>query len=180
MLLRKKGMIDLKKFIRQIPDWPKPGINFKDISPLLQNSDAFALAVQKLCLPFAGSQIDKIAGIDARGFIFASVCAHRLKKGFIMARKKDKLPPKVVSTKYALEYSENELEIQIDSVKQGENVLIIDDVLATGGTTKATAELIEKLGGNIVGYSFLIELTGLKGRKMLSKYKINSIIKYKW
>ena len=86
----------------------------------------------------------------------------------------------MVSTKYALEYSENELEIQIDSVKQGENVLIIDDVLATGGTTKATAELIETLGGNIVGYSFLIELTGLKGRKMLSKYKINSIIKYKW
>ena len=164
--------------IREVPDWPKKGISFKDITPLLEDGDAFLKVINALALPYKESKIDKVVGIDARGFIFASAVAYKLKTGLAIVRKKGKLPYETISKSYSLEYGKNVLEIHKDSIKKGERVAIIDDVLATGGTAKAVISLVEKLGGKIIGISFLSELSYLKGRKLLGNKNIKSLIKY--
>lgn len=168
----------IKSKIREIPDWPKKGISFKDITPLLQDSRAFRRAINEMARPYLNRKIDKIVGIDARGFILAAALAYKLKSGLAIVRKKGKLPSKTVSKSYALEYASNTIEMHQDTILPNEKVLLIDDVLATGGTMKATIDLVKKLKGNIIGIDFLIELTYLDGRKKLKGYKIRSLIKY--
>lgn len=171
--------MDLKTFIREIPDWPQKGVNFKDITPLLQNPEAFCFAIDEMAKPYLGQKIDKIVGIDARGFILASVLAYKLGAGLAIIRKKGKLPWKTISRDYALEYATNTIEMHEDAVKSGEKVLLVDDVLATGGTMAATVDLVKKLGGDIVGIVFLIGgLSGLGGEEKLKGYKIHSLIRY--
>lgn len=164
--------------IREIPDWPKKGVSFKDITPLLQDRSAFRKTIDALAKPYLKSKIDKVVGIDARGFILAAAIAYRLKTGLAIVRKKGKLPCKTVSKKYLLEYASNILEMHKDAILPREKVLIVDDVLATGGTMKATINLVERLGGKIIGVDFLIELMYLKGRKSLLGRKIRSLVKY--
>lgn len=169
---------ELKSKIREVPDWPKKGVSFKDITPLLQDKRLFCGMVDLLTLPYLKGKIDKVVGIDARGFILAAAVAYRLKTGLAIVRKKGKLPAKTVSKEYSLEYASNVLEMHEDSILPGERVIIIDDVLATGGTMEATVDLVKKLKGKIVGIEFLIELTYLKGRKNLKGQKIKSLLKY--
>lgn len=168
----------IKTKIREIADWPKPGINFKDITPLLEDKKSFCATINKFVKLHKGQKIDKIVGIDARGFLLASALAYKLKTGLVIIRKKGKLPSKTISKKYALEYGSNTIEMHEDSIKPGEKMLIIDDVLATGGTMKASIDMVKKLGGKIIGIDFLIELLYLGGRKALKGYKINSLAKY--
>jgi len=168
----------VKTKVREIPDWPKKGVSFKDITPLLQDKYLFGKTIDTLAAPYLDKKIDKVVGIDARGFIFAAALAYKLKTGLAIVRKKGKLPYKAVSQTYALEYASNTLEIHEDSILFGERVLLVDDVLATGGTMKATIDMVRKLGGQIIGVDFLIELTYLKGRKNLKGYKIRSLVKY--
>lgn len=170
--------MNLKSKIREIPDWPKKGISFKDITPLLQDKKAFALAIDKLAEPYLNNKPDIIVGIDARGFILSAVLAYKFKKGLAIIRKKGKLPHKTISQDYTLEYAINTIEMHEDAIKSGQKVLLVDDVLATGGTMKATAEMVEKVGGEIIGIAFLIELDYLKGRKKLKDYPIYSLIRY--
>lgn len=170
--------MDLKEIIRDIPDFPKEGIIFKDITPLLQSPLAFAKAIEDIASHFAERKIDLILGAEARGFILGGALAYKLKTGFIPARKPGKLPYSVTRAIYELEYGTDSLEIHEDSIRQGEKVLIVDDVLATGGTAKAKAELVEKLKGEVVGIAFLIELGFLKGREKLSDYDVFSLITY--
>ncbi|MDD5457823.1 MAG: adenine phosphoribosyltransferase [Phycisphaerae bacterium] len=170
--------IDLKKYIRNIPDWPKPDILFRDITPLLADRKAFSAAVDAFCALSNGKNIDYVAAIDARGFIFGSAVAIRLGAGFIPIRKKGKLPFTAESEAYELEYGQAVLEIHADAVKKGSNVLMIDDLLATGGTMAASCRLIEKIGGNIAGIIFLIELLSLKGKEKLKNYDARSIITF--
>jgi adenine phosphoribosyltransferase len=172
------GQIDLAGYIRQIPDWPKKGILFRDITPLLADSRAFAAAVKQLCKGFEGACIDYVAAVEARGFIFGSAAAVELGAGFIPIRKKGKLPGATESVTYDLEYGQDSLEVHKDLIEKGAKVLIVDDLLATGGTMTAACELIEKIGGKVVGISYLIELTELKGREKLSGYNSNSVIRY--
>jgi adenine phosphoribosyltransferase len=155
--------------IRDVPDFPKPGIVFKDITPLLGDPELFSLIGDVLADPFRSSGVDKVVGIDARGFIFASQVAERLKAGFVPVRKMGKLPFRTMRRSYALEYGEDHVEIHVDAVKPGQNVLIVDDLLATGGTASAARGLVEEVGGRVVGISFLIELACLGGRKMLGE-----------
>ncbi len=165
--------------IRDIHDFPKEGIVFKDITPLLLQPDTFKLAISELIKTAAGQKVDKIIGIDARGFIFGAVVAHEMGIGFIPVRKLGKLPHDTESISYSLEYGEAEIEIHRDSILPGENVLIIDDLLATGGTAAATVQLVQRLGGNLIGASFLIELTFLNGREVLGKdVPIHSLLTY--
>lgn len=170
--------MDLKSKIREIPDWPKKGISFKDITPLLQDREAFALAIDKLAEPYLNNKPDIIVGIDARGFILSAVLAYKFKKGLAIIRKKGKLPHKTISQDYTLEYAINTIEMHKDAIESGQKVLLVDDVLATGGTMKATADIIEKVGGEIIGIAFLIELDYLKGREKLKNYPIYSLIHY--
>ena len=171
--------MDLKTFIREIPDWPQKGVNFIDITPLLQNPEAFCFGIDEMAKPYLGQKIDKIVGIDARGFILAAVLAYKLGAGLAIIRKKGKLPWKTISRDYALEYATNTIEMHEDAVKSGEKVLLVDDVLATGGTMAATVDLVKKLGGDIVGIVFLIGgLSGLGGEEKLKGYKIHSLIRY--
>lgn len=170
--------VKIKKYIRDIPNFPKKGIIFKDITPLLKNPEALKLSIKLLCDYFNGKQIDKIVSMEARGFIFGSIIAYKLNCGFVPVRKKDKLPYKTVSIEYKLEYGKDILEIHKDAIQKGDNVLIIDDVLATGGTAKAVAELVEKCGGKVVGLGFLIELTYLNPREKLKNYNVVSLIQY--
>jgi len=170
--------IDLKQYIRDIPDWPKKGILFRDITPLLASPQALAGAVDALCEGFKDSDIDYVAAVEARGFIFGVAVADKLKIGFVPIRKKGKLPFKTQSITYDLEYGSDTLEVHSDAVKAGDKVLMVDDLLATGGTMKAACELIEKIGGQIVAITCLIELTGLPGREKLSGYDIKTIISY--
>lgn len=172
-------MADLKKFIREIPDWPQKGINFKDITPLLQNKKAFSQAIDEMALPFENQKIDKIVGIDARGFILAAAIAYKLKAGLAIIRKKGKLPWQTISRDYKLEYATNTIEMHKDAILPGQKVLLVDDVLATGGTMSATCEIVKELGGEIVGIGFLIILDFLKGEEKLSGYKVNALIRYK-
>jgi adenine phosphoribosyltransferase len=170
--------IDLHKYIRSIPDWPKKGILFRDITPLLADPKAFSAAVDFLCADFTGAGIKYVAAVEARGFIFGSAVAGKLGAGFVPIRKKGKLPFKTESVSYQLEYGTDTLQVHSDAVRPGDKVLMVDDLLATGGTMKAACELIEKIGGEIVGIAFLIELCDLQGREKLGKYKIHTAIGY--
>lgn len=164
--------------IRSIPDYPKPGINFRDITPMLKDSEAFRACIDLLREKIKGMKINYIVGIDARGFIIGSALAYTLGIGFVPARKKGKLPYKSVSIDYTLEYGKATLEMHEDSFKKGDHILIVDDLLATGGTAGAVGELVRKLGGKLEGYAFVIELPDLKGREKLKDGKIISLIKY--
>ena len=160
---------DLKESVRTIPDYPKPGIMFRDITTLLGNARAFRRAVDELVQPWAGSKIDKVAGIEARGFILGGAVAHQVSAGFVPVRKKGKLPWKTIGQSYDLEYGTDTVEIHADAVAKGDNVLIVDDLIATGGTAEAAIKLVEKAGGNVVGCSFIIDLPELGGRARLEK-----------
>lgn len=170
--------MDLRQYIREIPDWPKKGVSFKDITPLLEDGSAFRRAVDRLAKEVKGKNIDKIVGIEARGFIFAAALAYKLKAGLLIARKKGKLPRKTICEQYCLEYGTDTLEMHEDSVKKGERVLIVDDVLATGETAKAVVAMVEKLGGKVAGLEFVIELKNLGGREKLAEYPVFSLISY--
>jgi adenine phosphoribosyltransferase len=168
----------LKKHIRDIPDFPKEGILFRDITPLLLDPAAFRETVDTLRTRYEGKKIDKFAAIEARGFFFASPIAYQLDAGFVPLRKPGKLPYETISESYALEYGEASLEIHKDAVKPGDRVVIIDDLLATGGTAAASIALIEKLGGEVVEIAFVIELTALGGREKISGTPIFSLLSY--
>jgi len=170
--------IDLKKYIRDIPDWPKKGILFRDITPLLADSDALAAAIDALCSDFAEAGIEYVAAVEARGFIFGSAVAEKLGAGFVPIRKKGKLPFNTESVTYDLEYGTDTLEVHSDAVGSGAKVLMVDDLLATGGTMAAACQLIEKIGGQVSAIAFLIELGELAGREKLGGYKIKTIISY--
>lgn len=169
---------DLKQYIRSIPDFPKAGILFRDITTLLNNPSAFRNAIDQLTKPFAGKGIKKVIGIESRGFLTAAPLAYLLGAGFIPVRKKGKLPYKTTSVSYELEYGTDTLEMHLDAVVKGEKVIIVDDLLATGGTAEATCALVEKNGGIIAGLGFLIELSDLKGRERLGKYATHSVISF--
>jgi len=171
-------MDDLKKTIRDIPDYPKKGIIFKDITPLLANPEKFKKAIDLLIRKIKNIKIDAIASMEARGFIFGAVLAYKMNKKFIPMRKKGKLPYKTIKEEYDLEYGKDIIEMHIDAIEKGERVLIVDDLLATGGTATAVANLIKKAGGVVAGIAFLIDLTFLKGRDKLKDYKVFSIIEY--
>ena len=160
---------DIKRYIRTIPDYPKPGIMFRDITTLLSNLHGFRAAVDELAWPFLKGEIDYVAGIEARGFILAGAVAHQLSVGCVPVRKKGKLPWRTISQTYDLEYGTDTVEIHEDAVQRGENVLLVDDLIATGGTAEAAIRLIEKVGGNVVGCSFIIDLPELNGRARLEK-----------
>jgi adenine phosphoribosyltransferase len=170
--------MNLKSLIREVPDFPKPGINFYDITTLLQDAAGLRAVTDELGNGYRGKGIDLVVGIEARGFIFAPAVAYALNAGFAPVRKPKKLPSAVERIEYELEYGTDILEIHKDAVKSGQNVLIVDDVLATGGTAKAVTKLVEKLEGKIVGLSFVIELDFLKGRDKLPGYEINSLLHY--
>ncbi|MDL5511328.1 adenine phosphoribosyltransferase [Arenibacter sp. M-2] len=170
--------MDLKKYVRDIPDFPEKGISFKDITPLLQDAKALASAADALFELIKNKKVDKVVGMESRGFFFAPLLATRLKAGFVPVRKRGKLPHQIISEPYALEYGTDVLEIHVDSIVKGEKVLVHDDVLATGGTAKAVCKLVEKLGGEVVQCNFLLELKFLKGRDRLSGYPVESLIQY--
>jgi adenine phosphoribosyltransferase len=169
---------NLKKYIRDIPDFPQPGILFRDIAPLLENGEAFQSALEHFHQILKEEKIDKIVGIESRGFIFGSPLASRLGVGFAMARKQGKLPGDKISICYDLEYGTNTIEMHSDSIAKGERIMIIDDVLATGGTAGATISLVEQLGGEVVGLAFLIELKLLEGRKSLPGRTVYNLLEY--
>ena len=159
--------MDLKALVRTIPDYPKQGIQFRDITTLLQHPVGFRKAVDELVQPFAGHGISKVAGIEARGFILGGAVAHQLSVGFIPIRKKGKLPWQTIGVEYELEYGSDEVEIHIDSLEAGDRILLVDDLIATGGTATASIRLIREAEGEVVGCSFVIELPGLGGRKRI-------------
>jgi len=167
----------LKSLIRDIPDFPKSGILFRDITPLLADASGLALSVELLANPFRGKNIDLVVGAESRGFIFGTAVACCLSAGFIVVRKPGKLPHKRISMTYDLEYGSDTLEMHADAIVRGQRVLVVDDVLATGGTMKACCDLVTKLGGEIVGVAVLSELVGLGGRKKLP-YPIHSVVQY--
>jgi len=168
----------LDNFIRDVPDFPEKGIVFKDITPLLKNAQAMQRASEELLNLLPATPIHKVAGIESRGFIFGSLLAQRLGAGFIPIRKPGKLPAQTISESYALEYGTDVLEIHQDAIQPGDQVLIHDDLLATGGTAAASCKLIEKLGGTIVQLSFLVELSFLKGREKLTSYSVSTLLHY--
>jgi adenine phosphoribosyltransferase len=170
--------MNLKSLIREVPDFPKPGINFYDITTLLQNPAGLRAVIDALGAAYEGKGIEIVAGIEARGFIFAPAVAYALNAGFVPVRKPKKLPAPTERVEYELEYGTDILEIHKDAIEPGQKVLIVDDVLATGGTAKAVTHLIEKLGGNLVGLSFVIELDFLKGRDKLPGHNVNSLLHY--
>lgn len=170
--------MNLKKYIREVPNWPQKGINFKDITTLLQNPDLFRLTINEMAKPFTNKKIDKVVAIDARGFLLAAPVAYKIKAGLCLVRKKGKLPFKTIEEYYEKEYGKDILAIHSDAIKRGEKVLIIDDLLATGGTAIATVRLVEKLGGKIIGMSFIIDLPFLGGSTELKKYKLNFLVTY--
>ena len=170
--------MDLKSKIRNIPDFPKKGIVFRDITTLVGDGEAFKYAVDEMVDHYSGVGIDAILGAEARGFIFGAIMAYKMGVGFIPVRKPGKLPYKTTKASYDLEYGSNILEMHVDAVNKGDKVLIVDDLVATGGTAKAKAELVEKNGGNVVGFCFLIELEFLNPRKLLEDYDVFSLIKY--
>jgi len=170
--------MELEKIIRDVPDFPKKGIIFKDITTLLQDGEAFRLALNRMMKKHLDAGIDKVLGIEARGFILGGVLAYKLGCGFVPARKPGKLPYRSIREEYTLEYGSNSLEVHEDSIQSGEKVLIVDDLLATGGTVLAAARLAEKLGGQVAGIEFLIELGFLHGRDKLAKYPVHSLITY--
>ena len=168
----------LKKLIREIPDFPKKGILFYDITTLLKDKTGFAMLIDKLSEHYIAQKIDLVLGMEARGFIFAPALAYRLNAGFVPVRKKGKLPAECVRFDYALEYGENTLEMHKDAIQKGQRVLIVDDLLATGGTAEATAKLVSSVGGEIAGLGFVVELEFLKGRERLKEYEVMSLLRY--
>jgi adenine phosphoribosyltransferase len=171
-------MDDLKRLIREVPDFPKPGINFYDITTLLKHPEGLRKTVDALAKSFEGERVDTVVGVEARGFIFAPALAYHLGAGFVPVRKPKKLPAECISVSYDLEYGQDTLEMHRDAVGQGHRVLIADDLLATGGTAKAVCELVEKLGGTVAGLGFVVELEFLPGRRRLEGYDVRSLIKY--
>ena len=169
---------EIESAIRNVPDFPKPGIQFKDITPVLADAKLFAGAIELLTKNFKPGSVDAVVGIDARGFIFAAAAATKLKAGFVPVRKKGKLPFETIEQDYALEYGHSTVAMHIDALKPGARVLLIDDLLATGGTSAAAVALVEKLGGKILEASFLIELKFLNGREKLGGIPVRSLISY--
>ncbi len=170
--------MNYKSLIREVPDFPKPGILFYDITPLLKDATTFQCIIDELVDLYQGQQIDKVVGIESRGFIFGSPLACRLQAGFVPVRKPGKLPADVFEVKYNLEYGSNSLAIHRDAIEMGEKVLVVDDLLATGGTAAATVKLINQLGGEIVGCAFLMELLSLSGREKLTGIPLQSLMSY--
>jgi adenine phosphoribosyltransferase len=166
------------KLIRDVPDFPKPGIVFKDITPLLGDPKQFGAAIDALSQPYRGKGISKLAAIESRGFLIAAAMAERVGAGIVPIRKKGKLPYRTISVSYGLEYGSDTLELHEDAVSKDEPVLIVDDVLATGGTAKAACDLVERLGGKVLGCAFLIELSFLQGRTKLPNRPVTSLLKY--
>jgi adenine phosphoribosyltransferase len=171
-------MDELKKLIREVPDYPKPGILFYDLTTLLKDKKGFHRLIDLLCEHYEGHTIDVVAGIEARGFIFAPALAYRLGAGFVPVRKPKKLPAKTASVSYSLEYGSDTLEMHEDAVRPGDRVIICDDLLATGGTAAATAKLIQQMGGQVEGAAFAVELKFLNGRKKLPGFDVFSLIQY--
>lgn len=171
-------IMDYKKIIRNVPDFPKAGINFKDITTLVKNAEALRRSCVELADRFRNNKIDAVAGIESRGFIFGSLIAGELGVGFIPIRKPGKLPAPTVSASYELEYGQNELHMHTDAVEKGQQVLVVDDLLATGGTLRAACQLIETLGGRVAGIAVVVELTFLSGRDKLKPYTIVSLVTY--
>ncbi|MEJ2567952.1 MAG: adenine phosphoribosyltransferase [candidate division WOR-3 bacterium] len=171
-------MEELKKYIRAIMDFPKKGILFRDITTLLKKKEAFREAIDLMTDLVRDKDVDLILGIESRGFIFAAPLAYNLGLPLNVIRKPGKLPAEVVCESYTLEYGENTIELHKDAIKEGEKVVIVDDLLATGGTALASAHLVEKFGGEVIAFLFLIELTALKGREKLKDYKVESLVKY--
>ena len=169
---------DLRAKIREIPDFPKPGILFYDITTLLKDADAFREAVDLMLEPYNDERVDLVVGMESRGFIFSAPMAYQLRAGLVPVRKLGKLPAETVTVEYALEYGSNTLEIHRDAISEGQRVLIVDDLLATGGTVGGTIELVERLHGEVVGLAFLVELDFLKGRERLQGRRVTSVIKY--
>jgi adenine phosphoribosyltransferase len=168
----------IRHLIRDIPDFPKKGILFRDITPLLADPSGLALSIELLANPYRGKRIDMVVGAESRGFIFGTAVACCLSAGFALVRKPNKLPHKRVSMSYELEYGTDTLEMHADSIVAGQRVVIVDDVLATGGTMKACCDLVKQLGGELVGVAVLIELEGLKGRSKLGNAAVHSVLKY--
>lgn len=171
-------MDDLKQYIREVPDFPKPGINFYDITTLLQHPLALRMTVDRFVWMFADKRIDKVVGIESRGFMFGPIVAYDLNAGFVPVRKPGKLPYRTISQSYDLEYGSDRVEMHEDAVKPGEHVLVVDDLVATGGTALAAAKLVESCGGKVAGMGFIIELTFLPCREKLQGYKVESLIQY--
>ena len=173
--------MDLKQYIRTVPNWPKPGIQFRDITTLIKNPEAFNYVIEKFAERYKNKQIDKIVGIESRGFIFGSALANRLGISFVVVRKPGKLPAETISEEYELEYGRDKIEIHKDAVDEGDNVLVVDDLLATGGTMLATCNLIRKLGGNIVECAFVIDLPDIGGKRKLldAGYNSFSLVEFK-
>ncbi|HVP57238.1 MAG TPA: adenine phosphoribosyltransferase [bacterium] len=169
---------DLRDLIRDIPDFPKQGILFRDVTTLLKDKHGFKHAIQGLAARFRDTDVDKIVCIEARGFILGGALAYELGCGVVVIRKPGKLPSETVSQTYELEYGTDKIEIHKDALEKGDRVLLVDDLLATGGTAKAAVDLVERLGGTIVGCAFLIELGDLNGRRLLDKYDVFSLIRY--
>ena len=170
--------MDLRSLIRDVPDFPKPGIVFKDITTLTKDPDGFRAAVDAIAARYADANVDVIVGIESRGFVFGAAVAYKMGLGFVPARKPGKLPAPMVSAEYELEYGTDALEIHRDAIGKGQRILIVDDLLATGGTAAATAKLVSGLGGDIVAIAFLIDLAFLKGRDKLAGYEVFSLIEY--
>jgi adenine phosphoribosyltransferase len=168
----------LQKLIRPIPDFPKPGILFRDITPLLADPAGLALSIELLANPFRGKNIDLVVGAESRGFIFGTAVACALSAGFVVVRKPGKLPHKKIAKSYDLEYGKDTLEMHADAIVKGQRVLIVDDLLATGGTMQACRDLVNELGGYIAGIAVLIELSDLGGRKKLAPSEVHSVVKY--
>ncbi len=171
-------MDELKKLIREIPDYPKPGILFYDLTTLLKDKNGLRTLIDQLCAHYAGKPVDLVAGIEARGFIFAPALAYRLGAGFVPVRKPSKLPAKTAQVSYQLEYGTDALEIHEDAVRAGQRVLVCDDLLATGGTAAATVKLVRLLGGEVTGAAFAVELSFLNGRAKLPGLDVFSLIQY--
>lgn len=168
----------LKRLIRDIPDFPKPGIMFRDITPLLADASGLALSVELLANPFRGKRIDLVVGAESRGFIFGTAVACCLSAGFVIVRKPGKLPHQRISQSYELEYGTDSLEMHADAIVKGQRVLVVDDLLATGGTMRACCQMVQKLGGELAGIAVLIELASLKGRDRLAPTSVHSVLRY--
>ena len=168
----------LKAKIRNVPDFPKAGILFYDVTTLLQDRDGLRMAIDSITLPFVDQEIDLVVGVESRGFIFGSVVADRIQAGFSPVRKPGKLPSKTMKASYSLEYGTDSLEIHADAVHKGQRVLVVDDLLATGGTARATCDLVKQLGGEVIGLAFLIELVALNGRSKLEGENIHAVLQY--
>lgn len=170
--------MNLASYIRNVPDFPIPGILFRDITPLLKDPEALRAAVERMAEPWRNRDVDLIAAMEARGFMFGAAMAIRLDAGFVPVRKEGKLPWKTRQTRYSLEYRDDVLHIHEDALSQGQKVLVVDDVIATGGTARAVVDLVEQLGGDVVGVQFLIELTDLKGRELLDGHEVRTVITF--